>query len=141
MKQISYLFVFLVLAGCSKNISNEEQSLLRKEWKLKSIEDTKTYEISEYPDSITNKEIIEFTDSLSVLTYNATCNAGFGRYSLQGSQINIDSLAGTKMFCKYIKWEYILVNNLDSAVSYQIENNQLVIFSKGSYNLNFACQP
>ena len=137
MKNLSFLGLIVLTIACKKSGSDAAISI-KNTWILSSIQDNKSKDIITYPDSILNKESIVFTDSMSTFIFNGACNQGFGKYSISGQTISIDSMALTKRSCQYIKWERILYNNLDSAFEYEINNSKLTIQSKGIYNLTFS---
>jgi heat shock protein HslJ len=136
-----YILLILILSfttsGCKKNDKEQINQSLLGEWILTSVQDVKTNQIIYYPDIITKKESVTFTDSASVFLFHGVCNCGVGQYLLLGNSITINSLFTTQIACKNGYWEDYLRNNLNSAFSYTIDRNKLVIYSSGTYNLVF----
>jgi heat shock protein HslJ len=135
------LFLILVFlfanTECKKSDLNQDNSLLVGVWTFTAIQNVKTNQIINYPDSIPKKESITFTDSASVLRFGGVCNEGWGTYSTNENNINISSISTTLILCKYIIWEDDLRNNLESAFMYTIYADQLIIRSSGTFNLIF----
>ena len=117
---------------------NQGNSLLLGVWTLTAIQNVKTNQIINYPDSIPKKESITFTDSATVLRFGGICNEGWGSYSINENKINISPIVTTLMLCKNIIWEDYLQNNLENAFMYSIYANQLIIRTTGTFHLLFA---
>jgi heat shock protein HslJ len=139
MKKIIFLLVIIVLiSGCKKAAMNDA-SLLKTTWILSYIQDTKTNAITKYPNDAFSKISIEFTDSLNLILFNGICNYGTGTYTYSSSTgaIQISDIVDTKIACKYDEWEGYTRQNLYTASNYNINGNNLVIYSNGVYNLYF----
>jgi heat shock protein HslJ len=142
---ILYLYIFFLLfIGCQKKENNSDPPLLNTQWNLVSIQNTKTNAITNYPADVKQVwgyEYISFTkDSITI---KGLCNGGGGKYSISTKTDSISfykSLGMTLALCKYEEWENYLWQNLDSAYFYNINGNNLIIYSKGTYNLNFVTQ-
>ena len=134
-----FLILVFLLANteCQKSDLNQDNSLLMGVWTLTAIQNVKTNQILNYPDSIPKKESITFTDSASVLIFGGVCNKGWCTYSINGCKISISLIMTTKFLCKDIIWEEYLQNNLESAFMYTIYADQLIIRSCGTFNLIF----
>ena len=131
--------MFLVGFGCKKE-SLKDADLLKTKWTLSYIQDTKTNAITHYPSDASRKISIVFDDSLNVVSFSGICNGGAGTYtysSLTGA-IKISGIPTTKIYCNYVKWEGYTTQNLTNAFSYKINENNLVIYSNGAYNLYFT---
>ena len=140
MKKILILAFIFGLIGfhCKKeDPATGQTSLLKTKWILSYICDTWTNAITKYPDNI-HQEYIIFSDSINVLTVGGVCNGCKGNYIINSDLISINGLACTMIYCS--QWEDYLFNNLDSMYQYKINNNQLTIYSKGKYNLNFIAE-
>lgn len=139
-----FIFLFGIFAtfffSCKKsdNSVNQINPLLLREWQLFSIQNTKNNQVLNYPENISNKESITFSDSLT-MKFSGICNIGNAQYSINNNNIHIINLYTTLIFCNY--WEIYLRNNLDSAYKYKVTDNQLDIYSKGAYNLVFIPNP
>jgi heat shock protein HslJ len=139
---ISILCLFyLTYLGCRKQDPQADPPLLNTNWVLSSIQNTRTKANLQFPLASTHtSEYITFTDS--ILTVKGICNSG--RSSIQlftyNDSIRISGVGSTFIYCDFINWEDYLWHNLDSAFSYKINGNQLVIYSKGTYNLNFIAE-
>jgi len=113
-------------------------------WNLMSIANTKSNIIINYPADVKQEwgyEYIIFSDTS--IAVKGLCNGGWGYYSYSGPNDSIKVLYGigtTLELCKYEEWELYLWNNLDSCYQYKIKGDSLVIYSKGSYNLNFVAK-
>jgi heat shock protein HslJ len=127
----------LVCFGCDK----KDSSFQKTQWFLSSVQNTKTNEEIQSPTSVSSSEYITFMDSL--VEVKGVCNnAGQSIYSFStiNDSIKINGVGSTFIFCPYIEWEYNLWHNLDSAYAYKINGNNLIIYSKGTYNLNFIAK-
>ena len=147
------IFIFLMVLvsiGCNKT-TVQDADLLKTKWTLSSIQDTKTGALTNYPSSEKTKISIVFTDSLNILSFYGICNDGWGIYSYipsytsstsSSGAIKITDLVTTINYCincEYCsEWEGYTTQNLDSTFSYKINGNNLVIYSTGTYNLNFS---
>jgi heat shock protein HslJ len=131
--------VFLIGNGC-KETNLKDAGLLNNKWILSFIQDTKTQAITNYPGDATGKISISFSGSSNDIGFNGLCNNGAGKYSYTSStgEIKITDLATTLIYCKYVEWETYTVQNLYYASGYMINGNDLVIYSKGTYNLAFT---
>jgi len=135
MKSNFIFIILLFLISCEKKDASI-QPLLNTQWFLTSIQNTKTNEITKFPDNLNPREYIIFKDPLNTLTVSGICNGCGGTYSLNNDLISTSGLACTQIYCS--QWEDYLFYNLDSIFRYEIKNDQLTIYSKGTYNLNFV---
>jgi len=132
--------LFVLGFGCKKENSQTGQaSLIKTQWILSYIQDSKTNAIINYPNDASRRISITFTDSLNFLSFSGICNGGLGTYSYSSvtDSIKIINLGLTKIACKYAEWESYTGDNLIDAYKYKINGNSLIIYSKGTYNLHF----
>jgi heat shock protein HslJ len=134
MKTNVLLIAFLIFVGCERE---QSKPLLNTHWKLASIESTTTKAITNYPDNLRN-EIVIFTDSLNTVRVNGVCNGCIGLYSIINDSILYYSLGCTMIYCS--PWEDYLFHNLDSMFLYRVKESQLIIYSRGTYNLYFEAK-
>lgn len=136
--KIIYLSVIiLIFTGCERKesiLNTGQRPLLKTEWILSSIQNTKTNDLTNFPGNVKRESII-FTDSLNTLIVKGVCNGCAGTFSVIDTSLSTTGLGCTKIYCS--KWEDYLFYNLDSMFQYKIIDNLLTIYSKGSYNLNF----
>jgi heat shock protein HslJ len=136
--KMTFLFItILFLASCERKENNNDTgqlALLKTEWILSSIQNTKTNVVTIFPSNVLYESII-FTDSLNSLRVRGVCNGCAGTYSVKDASVSTSGLMCTKIYCS--KWEDYLFYNLDSMFQYKIKNNLMTIYSRGSYNLNF----
>jgi heat shock protein HslJ len=148
MKSLS---LFLTLCGllaittfsCYKrdNLSiatTTDSTLMKSKWMLTAFQDTKTNQMTNYPENIP-QEFITVNDSL--IFVNGICNCGACKYTIKDESIVINpSLGWTKIDCINMEqWETNFFNNIENAFQYKItESNNLVLYSHGSYNLFFV---
>jgi len=138
MNILLIIIFFFTTLGCKKSDKVQINSSLIGEWTLTSIQDVKTNQIINYPDSITVKESITFTDSDSTLLFGGLCNSGNGKYSINSNKLTFPvGIFITKTSCKNDGWEDYLHFNLLTASVYNINSNQLIIKSNGTFNLIF----
>jgi META domain. len=140
MKKIVIFSLILILVGIGCKKANEKDAdLLKVNWVLSYIQDTKTNAIKNYPSDAARKISIDFTDSLNIFSFSGVCNGGAGTYSYSSSTGTIKISVGTTfIYCNYVEWEEYATQNLNAAFSYKINGNNLVIYSNGSYNLFFT---
>jgi heat shock protein HslJ len=142
MRKILIFNFILVLIGfgCEKVIlHNEQASLIKSGWILSYIQDTKSNAIINYPADAARKISIVFTDSLNVIFFHGICNGGKGNYSFSSGDgsIQFTNLFTTQIGCKDVEWEGYTIQNLYNASRFKIDGSNLVIYSKGEYNLYF----
>ena len=130
--------------GCAKKdnlsvTSDTDSTLMKSKWVLTAFQDTKTNQITNYPENIP-QEFITF-DSLIIVS--GSCNVGRGNYTILDEGIRIYNLQMTRMVgLSFQQWEDNLVNNLNSAFLYKITNSTyLEIYSRDSYHLLFVASP
>lgn len=140
MKTNLLCILLLILIGCNDKTENPQQyaSLLNVQWNLVSIQNTENGQIINFPDNIPQKEWIFFNDSL--VRVDDGCNGCAGKYSIMNGNINIYNMACTQIYCVNYVWNDYLDSNLANAFYFRIIGNQLTIYSKGLYNLNFVSQ-
>lgn len=121
--------------SCKKNEATDPR--LISKWMLVSIQDTKNNQIISYPDSLLQKEYIEFKDYTTIHVHT-TCNGGNGKYFINGHRFTVSDLMTTLRGCSAYKWDQYLLWNLYDAYEYRITSDELEIYSSGSYHLKFA---
>jgi hypothetical protein len=138
-----YLIFFLIgmfaitSISCNKKNNTNDKADLLKKWILFSVQNTKTHQIINFPDTTLSNETITFTDTLTSI-YGACGNHGQACYKVNNEFIMFSNFSIFHLnFCSLYKWEDFVLNNLDSAFQYNVKTNQLVVYSKGSYNLIF----
>lgn len=138
-KTIIILAIIISCFGCKKDSLNDTD-LLKTTWILSYIQDTKTQAIANYPSDAVKTISIEFTNSSNIIFFRGVCNVGSGKYTCSSitDEIKVTDLISTEIYCKYYEWETFTVQSLDSASSYKIDGNDLVIYSNGEYNLYFT---
>jgi len=132
--------LILAASACEKSsFQNAPSGLMNATWVLSSIQDTKTNAQIQFPTASHSPEHIIFSDTATI-NVKGICNDGRGIYSIssRNNSIKIGGIGTTLVYCKFIEWEGYLWHNLDSAYSYKIAGNQLIIYSKGTYNLHFT---
>jgi len=140
MNILLLLILFLTTLGCKK--IDQDNTSLKGVWILTSIQNIKTKQMLNYPDSIPHKETITFNDSTSILSYAGTCNYGWGICSVKGNSLTFpNGISSSKLFCTYYVWDEYLYYNLITAFEYTINSNQLEIKSSGTFNLLFEKKP
>lgn len=130
----------VIVSGCKKE-NPKQPALVNTKWVLSYIQDTKSNAVTNYPADLSNKIIIDFTDSLNIVSFKGICNIGSGKYSFSSSgTLNVTDLATTKIACPQVQWEGYTVQSLQDAYSYSMNANKLVIYSNGAYNLYFISE-
>jgi hypothetical protein len=127
--------------SCKKNDEANKQvnPLLIKEWKLTSIQNTKTNQMIEYPDNLTYKQLLIVKDSISLLFEGCGGNQGYANYSVNNNTIKLSDIKILHMdYCMNDQWNDYFFNNLERAFQYNITEDKLIIYSKGDYNLYFV---
>ncbi|HFD04943.1 MAG TPA: META domain-containing protein [Firmicutes bacterium] len=125
--------------GCEKeNLTDAD--LTNNIWELISIQDTQTKVMTEFPSDAPENVSIFFSDTSNIVGFNGICNGGAGTYTLTDNSggIEISDVFGTLVGCKYGEWETYTIQNLLDAYSYEINGNDLKIYSHGDYNLYFT---
>ena len=140
MKNAIFILIIIFFCfGCKKDSLNDND-LLKKTWILSYIQDTKTQAITIFPGDAAKTISIEFTGKSNQLFFRGICNVGSGTYcySTTTDKIKVTDLITTEIYCKYYEWETYTVQNLYYASSFEIDGNDLVIYSNGEYNLYFT---
>lgn len=127
------LISILILGFVSCEKSNNEinvDSIIDTRWKLTKTIDNNTGQISDFPSELDDFEIVFRKNSkIDLPNY---CNYSFGAYNLgDKDSINIYNVGeGTEKYCLpdlAMDWENLFINNLVSAESYSIIDNELTI--------------
>jgi len=142
MKRIIYFLLFTIMAGtgCKKDSSDPPQAVLTgTSWVLVYKQDKNTNAVTFFPDTEPNKISITFNSSSNVISFKGICNTGDGTYlfSSKSGDLTISNLISTKIACNNVEWESYTVQNLNNAYRYMIDENTLMIYSNGNYNLFF----
>jgi len=142
MRKMILLLFILSFTFCEKS-GFQDANLINKQWNLTSLQDTRTNTIINYPAYVKQQwgfeQIYFTTDSVSIKGLCNVGNAIFSTFS-KNSAIKFSGFRITYAYCQYEQWEQYLLHNLDSAYTYKITGNQLVIYSRGTFNLNFVEQ-
>jgi len=140
MKTIPFNIIVIVImslnlmyVSCNKN--NDDKNRVLGTWNLSIVESTTDNSFVEYPDTLDNLISIILTDS-SVVLLDGYCNAGSGKYKVNGNSIGFSDLSMTEMGCLMVEWEDYLYE-LAYAETYTLEQDQLTIFTVGDVNLLF----
>jgi heat shock protein HslJ len=138
-KTIFILLIIISCFGCKKD-SLKDTDLLSTKWILSYIQDTKTEAITNYPIDATKKISIVFDGSSDIISFSGICNGGAGTYTYSSitGEIKVTDLGTTLIYCKYVEWETYTVQSLHYASSYEINGNNLAIYTGGAYNLHFT---
>jgi heat shock protein HslJ len=140
MKKTIFILVIIIFCfGCKKENLNDTD-LLKTKWILSYIQDTKTQAITNYPSDAAKTISIEFNNTSDIISFWGICNGGSGTYTYSSvtGEIKVTDLITTLIGCKYVEWETYTVQSLYYASSYKINGNELVIYTKGVYNLYFT---
>jgi len=143
MKQIFLLLMVAVIAGAGCNKDSHpvrQETLTGTSWVLAYIEDTGTDEVTFYPETAPRKISITFHGYSNIISLTGICNTGEGSYlfSSQSGEVTISDLGSTKVACEYVEWEVYTIQSLINAYRYMIDDDVLLIYSHGRYNLLFV---
>ena len=139
-KILVYCFIITFIGfGCEKE-NLRDADLTNKIWELNSIEATQTDVMTDFPSDASENISIIFSDTSNIVGFNGICNSGAGTYTLTDSSggIEISDVFTTLVGCKYGEWETYTIQNLLDAYSYEINGDDLIIYSHGDYNLYFS---
>ena len=140
------LFLFLsgivamIVFGCKKDDENKiVNPLLIKTWVLTSMEDTKTNQMIDYPDSIMLKYYLVVEDSISLAYYGCGLGHYHAKYWVTDSKIKLYDIEYTHAdLCFDENWEEQVFGNIERANRYKVTDDKLIIYSSGDYNLYFV---
>jgi heat shock protein HslJ len=143
MKKIFLLLLVVIIAGtgCNKDSHPVRQETLSgTSWVLAYIQERATDDVTFYPETEPRKIIVTFHGSSNVISFNGICNTGEGTYlfSSRSGEVTVNDLASTKIACDNVEWEAYTIQSLNNAIRYMIEDNTLMIFSNGKYDLLFV---
>jgi heat shock protein HslJ len=141
MKKILILSLIIIFNSfsCKEDTSTDQPDLVKTKWILSFIRNNKSDATTYFPTNAFKGIVIVFTDSVNVITFNGICNTGGGTYtySSKTGTLEMRDIVTTKIACQYVEWERYTIQNLDSAYSYKINGDNLMINSHGAYNLYF----
>ena len=81
---------------------------------------------------------LQFSPEDSLVNGTATCNKFFGRYTLSGNnKISIDIIGATMAACPEIEYEHPFFNMLNTADSYQLRGERLILFKENNQVASF----
>jgi heat shock protein HslJ len=135
------MVAFIAGAGCNKDSHPVRQETLSgTSWVLAYIEDTGTDEVTFYPETAPRKISVTFHGYSNIISLTGICNTGEGSYlfSSQSGEVSISDLGSTKVACEYVEWEAFTIQSLNNAYRYMIDDDVLLIYSHGKYNLLFV---
>lgn len=144
--KINVLCLFiLLLIGCDKKDTNTYTGppvpFLKTKWILSSLQNTTTSVIINYPVNIPSEYIL-FGDSLNILSIKGCCNVYDFPFSIgRNDSVSITGNGiSTLIACENMQWETYLVNSIGNMYQYKKNENNLIIYSKGTFNSNFVAQ-
>jgi heat shock protein HslJ/uncharacterized protein YraI len=110
-------------------VVNQSNPLINSSWTLNSINGTQAL--------VPGTSITLFLGSGSVMNGNGGCNNYNGSYSVGSTNIRFSGVSSTQMTCgaEIDSQEQMYLALLQSALSYQISGNQLVIFGGGAVEI------
>lgn len=124
-----------------------ENKLLEGSWIFSAIENTQDGTIQNFPDTIPKKLNMQFRiDSLNlndsiglIMSFSDLCNTGGGKCLIFENKISFpDGISSTKILClNSITWENYFLENLALAYEYYFAQDQLILKTRGTYNLYF----
>ena len=93
MKRNLIFLIILILSfdACEKS-SIKDSALLKTQWVLSSIQNTKTNAINDFPSNNVRSEYIIFTDSANILFIAGTCNGCRAAYLISNDSIKTSGL-------------------------------------------------
>jgi heat shock protein HslJ len=143
MKKVFFLLMIaaITVTGCQKDSSQDRQETLTgTSWVLAYIEDNGTSEVTFYPETEPRKISVAFNGYSNVISFTGMCNIGEGTYlfSSRSGEVTISNLVSTKIACDNVEWEAYTIQSLNNAYRYMIDENVLMIYSRGKYNLLFV---
>ena len=143
MKKIFILLVVAVIAGTGCNKDSypvRQESLTGTSWVLAYIQERATNDVTFYPETEQRKISVTFHGSSNVISFKGICNTGEGAYlfSSRSGEVTVNDLASTKIACDNVEWEAYTIQSLNNAIRYMIEDDTLMIFSNGKYDLLFV---
>ncbi|HEY44034.1 MAG TPA: META domain-containing protein [Anaerolineae bacterium] len=142
--KFKYLFLMMTafaLAACGANGEgirpSDEDAFEDKTWVLTSYgveDDLKTV--------LENTEITTvFIPDEAVVRGSSGCNHYFGNYEVTGNELSVSNIAFTEMACLtpegVMEQEQLFLSVLAAVGSFQIQDNQLTIFSTDDHILEF----
>jgi heat shock protein HslJ len=143
MKKIFFLFLIAFLAGpaCKKDSHTvRQETLTGTSWVLAYIEDVNTNNVTFYPETEPRKISITFHGYSNIISFTGICNTGEGSYlfSSQSGDLSVANLGSTKVACNNVEWEAYTIQSLNTAYRYMIDDDVLMVYSHGKYNLLFV---
>jgi heat shock protein HslJ len=142
MNSLSSNILFLLLAFMILSLSSckeEEETKLVNFWQLKQIEkrDVQPPIFIDAPEDLPIKVLFGPVGKLNIDSY---CNTGTANYIERSATLEINQLSMTEMNCttnEPIDWEAVFVYNFGLSEYFLIEDNTLIILTRGDYNLHF----
>ena len=126
---IKHVFIATIISALLFSACNSSKSLAQKE----QVSINNTWELVEYNGSaldteIFNRTIPKFTLSTEEGSFggNNGCNSVNGKMSIDGSNIKMDVMLGTKMYCEGVP-EAEVERNISEVNNYLIKGNKLIL--------------
>lgn len=142
MKKIFLLLLVAIIAGngCKKeSYPVRQETLTDTSWVLAYIQERANNDVTFYPETEPRKISVTFHGSSNVISFKGICNTGEGTYlfSSRSGEVDINDMGSTKVACENVEWEAYTIQSLNNAIRYTIDNDTLLIFSNGKYDLLF----
>jgi len=143
MKKIFLLLlvVFMAATSCKKDShTTRQETLTGTTWALAYIEERATNDVTFYPESEPRKISITFHSYSNIISFTGICNTGEGTYlfSSQSGELSVANFGSTKIACNNVVWESYTIQGLNTAYRYMIDDDALLIYSNGNYDLMFV---
>lgn len=118
-----------------KSNYNPAEKLVNKRWILKSMYDTKTTLTMQE-----DKAFVQFDIKDNKINGKGICNDFDGAVKTTGHSMSITGLMATKMLCKGIELEKVMIDFLSKTKSYTLEGDILTLTCADGSNLIFKTQ-
>lgn len=124
MKKYFAAAALLVMTACG-GPAVENKPLEGTQWKLSTMEGITAEAINKVPDFFTLK--LNAADTM--ISGRTNCNRFFGKYHLDGKELEFSKMGMTRMACMDMQHETAFVNMLDQVDSYTIKGDELQLFN------------
>lgn len=136
MKKILFAAAAALVALTACNGARKTVALEGTQWKLEQMEGIPAEAITREADFFT----LTFNAADTMVNGRTNCNRFFGRYALNGNELEFDNMGMTRMACPEMEYENAFVEMLNGVDGYAIEGETLTLLGNGKALATFKAQ-
>ena len=117
--------LLMMMAACGS--AGQDKKLEGTTWKLAKMEAIPAAAVGKEADFFT----LEFNAADTMVAGRTNCNRFFGRYALNGNELEFDNMGMTRMACPEMEYENAFMEMLNGVDGYAIECETLTLLGNG----------